>query len=73
MKYALYYDYETIGDVLMIVINSQATPDRCEKKDNVSILYKNDELVGINIFDISKIIKIKAKGFIPLVLSLIHI
>lgn len=67
MKYALYYDYETIGDVLMIVINSQATPDRCEKKDNVAILYKNDELVGINIFDISKIIKIKAKGFIPLV------
>lgn len=67
MKYALYYDYETIGDVLMIVIKSEITPDRVEKKDNVAILYKDEELVGINIFDISKVLKIKAKGFIPLV------
>lgn len=67
MKYALYYDYETIGDVLMIVIQSEVTPDTIIKKENVTILYKNNELVGINIFDISKVIKIKAKGFIPLV------
>ena len=67
-KYAFYYDYESIGDVLLIVINSSSEiPNKVIKKDDVTILYKNDELIGINIFNISKVLKIKAKGFIPLV------
>lgn len=67
-KYAFYYDYESIGDVLLIVINSSSEiPNKAIKKDDVTILYKNDELIGINIFNISKVLKIKAKGFIPLV------
>ena len=31
------------------------------------VLYKNDELIGINIFNISEILKIKSHGFLPLI------
>lgn len=67
MKYALYYDYETIGDVLLIVINPSLIPTKQVKTNDVVALYYHDELIGINIFNISKIIKIKAKGLIPLI------
>ncbi len=67
MKYALYYDYETIGDVLLIVINPSLIPTKEVKTNDVVALYYHDELIGINIFNISKIIKIKAKGLIPLI------
>lgn len=67
MEYALYYDYETVGDVLLVVIEPTITPNRTIKKGDVVSLYKNDQLIGINIFNISKIIKIKAKGLIPLI------
>lgn len=67
MKYALYYDYETIGDVLLIVINPSLIPTKEVKTNDVVALYYHDDLIGINIFNISKIIKIKAKGLIPLI------
>lgn len=67
MRYALYYDYETIGDVLLIDIKPNIVPSKVVRSGNVVSLYKNDEIIGINIFDISKIIKIKAKGLIPLI------
>lgn len=67
MKYALYYDFETIGDVLLVVIKPTVTPTKEVKINDVVALYNKDELIGINIFNISKVIKIKAKGLIPLI------
>ena len=67
MKYALYYDFETIGDVLLVVIKPTIIPTKEVKINDVVALYNKDELIGINIFNISKVIKIKAKGLIPLI------
>lgn len=66
-RYALYYDYESIGDVLLIVFDSNTIPNVIIRDNDVVSLYKDDKLIGINIFNISKIMKIKAKGYIPLV------
>lgn len=66
-RYALYYDYESIGDVLLIVFDSNTIPNVIKRNNDVVSLYKDDKLIGINIFNISKIMKIKAKGYIPLV------
>lgn len=62
--YRIFYNHESVGDVLVIIFNNQETPDRVVKTDNVAALYKNDELIGVNIFDISKIIKIYHNGMI---------
>ena len=67
MKYALYYNYEKLGDVLLIVMESNTIPNEVKTIKDVVALYKDDRLIGINIFNISKIIKIKANGYIPLI------
>lgn len=65
MKYGIYYNHETIGDTLIIEFKPNEYPNKKIIKDNITVLYKDEDLVGINIFDISKIIKIHANGFIP--------
>lgn len=65
MRYGIYYNYETIGDTLIIEFKPSEYPNRKVVKDSVVALYRNDELVGINILDVSKIVKIHANGFIP--------
>ena len=67
MKYGLYYDYRNVGDVLIILFDANAHSDNEEEYGNVVCLYSGNRLIGINIYDISKIIKIKAKGYIPLI------
>lgn len=67
MKYAIYYNYKTIGDVLMIVFESNEKPDKVVKKGDVVILYKQDKLIGINISNFSDVMKLKVDGFIPLI------
>ncbi len=64
--YALFYDYHTTDDVLMIVKDILTKPDKIIKNGDVVSLYKNDELIGINIFNISNVLKIKSKGLIVL-------
>ena len=64
-RYGLFYNFKTIGDVLLIVFKPLETPDEVIKKENVVVLKKCGQVIGINIFDISKIMKIKANGFIP--------
>ena len=66
MKAHLFYDFHTIGDVLLIVIDAKAKPTRVEKKDNVVALYQDDRLIGVNIFSFSEIVKIKNAGLIIL-------
>ncbi|MBP5694733.1 MAG: hypothetical protein J6X03_04775 [Bacilli bacterium] len=72
MKYGLYYDYKNIGDVLIILFDATAQSDWEEEYDDVVCLYSGDRLIGIYIYNISKIFKIKAKGYIPLINKKIH-
>jgi tRNA-binding protein len=62
--YRIFYNYHTIGDVLMIVFDSQKKANKHEKRDNLMLIYHDDELIGINLFDISEIVRIKARGMI---------
>lgn len=65
-NYSLHYCYRTIGDVLLIELKSSAHPTKNIKTNNVVAIYENDELVGINIFDFGKVVKIKNQGMIYL-------
>ena len=58
----LYYCRKAVGDVLIIIKDDKAFPNKVVKKDNVVSLYRNDNLVGINIFDFSKISRIFIEG-----------
>lgn len=62
--YRLFYNRESVGDVLFVVIDPLSYPDRQVRKDEVVALYKGDKLVGINLFDFGKTAKIKASGMI---------
>ncbi len=66
MKYGMYYNHETIGDILLIVFSPLTIPTKVVNNDGVVALYKDDELVGYNFLNISEEIKIKADGYIPL-------
>ena len=65
-NYSLFYSYKTLGDVLLINIDDRFLVNKEKRKNNIVCLYHDDVLVGINIFDISKIIKIKSQGMIYL-------
>lgn len=64
--YALFYDYHSIGDVLLIVKDLDTKPDSFITNGDVVSLYNNNQLVGINIFNISNVLKIKSSGLIVL-------
>ena len=65
-RYGVFYNYKTIGDVLLIIFDQRENPDEVIKQDDVVVIKKNKKIIGINVFNISKIMKIKANGFIPL-------
>jgi tRNA-binding protein len=62
--YRLFYNYHTLGDVLMIVLNNQKRATHLDKRNDVTLIYSDFELIGINLFNISKIVRIKAQGMI---------
>ena len=62
--YRLFYNHESVGDVLFVVLCPDRYPDRVENKGEVVALYQGDDLVGINLFDFGKTCKIKASGMI---------
>ena len=63
-KYSIYYSYKEIGDVLLIIINQKAMPTSFIQNSDVTIIYHDSEIIGYNIFNISKIVKIKTQGLI---------
>lgn len=67
--YAIFYNYHTIGDVLLIVSDLETKPNRVIKNGDVTSLYLDDKLIGINIFNISNVLKIKSNGLIVLPLK----
>lgn len=60
--YKIYYCRQAVGDVLLISYDEETIPNKIKRNDNVISLYKDDKLVGINIFDFSKIVKIFHSG-----------
>ena len=63
-KYSLYYAYKTIGDVLIVNIDADAFPTSSKRIGDVEVIYNNEKVIGYNIFDISRIIKIKMVGIL---------
>ena len=66
MKGAIFYNYHLIGDVLIVDIENDVAPNRSVTKDDVTLIYSNDKLLGINIFNVSSVIKFKSEGRIIL-------
>lgn len=67
--FAIFYNYHTIGDVLLIISDLETKPNRVVKNGDVTSLYLDDKLIGINIFNISNVLKIKSNGLIVLPLK----
>lgn len=66
MKANFFYNQKIIGDVLIVIIDNQAPMTRYESHDDVTLVYSQDKLIGINIFNISDVIKFKTTGRIVL-------
>ena len=66
MKYigALFYNFEAFQDTAIIVISQEKTPNRIVSNEGVVGLYFNDELIGINIFDFNRFIKMRLLGLL---------
>ena len=63
-KYSLYYSYKYIGDVLIVNIIPNTFVTTSKRVGDVEIIYNNDAVIGYNIFNISRIIKIKMVGIL---------
>ena len=66
MKATYFYNRKLIGDVLLIVIDNDAQATHIETKDDICVIYNNDRVIGINVFNISEVIKFKNEGRIIL-------
>ena len=62
MKATYFYNRKLIGDVLLIVIDNEAQATHIETKDDICVIYNNDKVIGINVFNISEVVKFKNEG-----------
>lgn len=62
MKANFYYNYKSLGDVLLIVIDENKIPTSYIKDNDIVLIYQDKDLIGINYFNISSICKIKGIG-----------
>lgn len=65
-EYAMFYRYVKGHDVLVIVFNYGNKATRYERVGDIGVVYSNDKVIAYNFFNLSKIIKIRAKGMIYL-------
>ncbi|MDY5892882.1 MAG: DUF4479 domain-containing protein [Candidatus Onthovivens sp.] len=67
MKFGMYYNKETIGDVLLVIYKSDVIPAYIKQRNDIVALFaKDNEIVGYNFLNISNSMKIKAHGQIPI-------
>lgn len=65
IKYSIFYNYNNLGDVLLLNNNLSAKCFHNEKRGDVVALYDNENnLYGFNIFNLNKYIKIYEKGLL---------
>ncbi len=62
MRWAAYYDYRAIGDVLLIVFDMSAKTNRVIRQNDIVALYHDDKMIGINILIFSDIVKMHTHG-----------
>jgi tRNA-binding EMAP/Myf-like protein len=62
--YRLFYNEKVMGDILYVVLNSEAKPSRIEKKGAIAAIYQGDELIGLNFFEASKLAPLASAGII---------
>lgn len=65
-NYSLFYSYQTMGDVLIVIFDNEKKATSHERKGNVEVIYNNDEAIGYNIFNVQNFLKIKSQGLIYL-------
>ena len=54
MKFGMYYNKETIGDVLLVIYKSDVIPAYVEQRNDIVALFdKDNEIVGYNFLNIS--------------------
>ena len=63
-KYSLYYAYKTIGDVLIVNIEPDLVPTSSTRNGDVVAIYNDEKLIGYNIFNFSRVVKIKMVGIL---------
>lgn len=59
---ALFYNYHTVGDIVMAVIDSDAVMTSLETRGNITLIFHDSALIGINFFRVSEYCKIKSVG-----------
>lgn len=62
--YRLFYDYEVNGDTLFVVFEAETKPDKVISNEGVTALYREGRLIGYNVFEVSKVVKLKSSGMI---------
>lgn len=62
--YRLFYNYPISKDVLFVLIDPSAPVTKTMRVGEVVALYDEERLVGYNIFDVSKTVKLNAHGII---------
>lgn len=64
MKYkgSLYFNYPSFQDTIFIVIDNQKQVTSYKKNGDFVGIYNNNELIGVNIFNSNKYIKLKING-----------
>ena len=60
----LFYNKEGVGDVAFLQIEPTDGPFEYEIKNNVVAIKHENQIVGFNIFDFSKVYSVNSKGHI---------
>ncbi len=62
--YRLFYNLDNVGDVLFVVFDPEAIPNKVDNHDGLTALYRDDELIGVNLFGVGQEFGLKEKGMI---------
>jgi len=63
-SYQLFYHPKVLGDVLLVMFEAETSATHFITHDDVTIIYHDQRLIGVNIFKIHDLIRIHAFGLI---------
>ncbi|HOJ45667.1 MAG TPA: hypothetical protein PK340_06545 [Bacilli bacterium] len=63
-RYDLFYQPKSLGDVLLVIIEPNQLPTHSQRIADTVLIYHDDSLIGVNVFNIQSLIKIHASGLI---------
>lgn len=61
---AIFHQHIGEEDILFVVFDVDAIPDKVERKGDVAALFKEGKLIGYNFFNLLELVKIKEKGLL---------